>query len=97
MMAPKDKSRASGVSASSFLDLKAELAKQESEFSKNKGKSGQSTYIVGGVKKPDRVSKLSIYGYLFQLLLADVVLLRNQLFGPERIKALPLVQLGIWK
>lgn len=41
-MAPlKDKGRAAGVSASSFLDLKAELAKQESEYVKSgKRKNG---------------------------------------------------------
>ena len=33
-MAPTDKARAAGVSASSFLDLKAELAKKESDFKK---------------------------------------------------------------
>ena len=31
-MAPRDKAKAAGVSASSFLDLKAELVKQEGEF-----------------------------------------------------------------
>ena len=33
-MAPTAKAKAAGVSASSFLDLKAELAKKESEFTK---------------------------------------------------------------
>ena len=33
-MAPPNKAKAAGVSASSFLDLKAELAKKESEFTK---------------------------------------------------------------
>ena len=53
-MAPTDKARASGVSASSFLDLKSELAKQASEFAKNKG--SQSKYVVGGIKRTDKVS-----------------------------------------
>lgn len=44
-MAPTNKAKAAGVSASSFLDLKAELAKQESEFKK---KGSRST---GGEKK----------------------------------------------
>lgn len=62
-MAPPDKARASGVSASSFLDLKAELAKQESEFAKNKG--GQSKYVVGGTKRADKVS----YGCRYLIIL----------------------------
>ena len=33
-MAPSARAKAAGVSASSFLDLKAELAKKESEFTK---------------------------------------------------------------
>ncbi|KAJ6619696.1 hypothetical protein B0H10DRAFT_2216536 [Mycena sp. CBHHK59/15] len=41
-----------GVSASSFLELKAALSKQEDEFSRNKA-SG-SKYIVGGVKRPEK-------------------------------------------
>ncbi|THH09312.1 hypothetical protein EW145_g2119 [Phellinidium pouzarii] len=36
-MAPSSKAKAAGVSASSFLDLKAELAKQESDFLRKKG------------------------------------------------------------
>lgn len=47
------KSKGKGVSASSFFDLKAELSKQEQEFTKNKA-AGKS-YIVGGVKRPDKV------------------------------------------
>ena len=56
-MAPTKKAKAAGVSASSFLDLKAELAKQETEFSKKKAVGGQS-YIVGGIQRPDKVSEL---------------------------------------
>lgn len=52
-MAPSGKARAAGVSASSFFDLKAELAKQEEEARKNKS-AGKST-LVGGVKRPDKV------------------------------------------
>ncbi|KZT73147.1 hypothetical protein DAEQUDRAFT_762499 [Daedalea quercina L-15889] len=52
-MAPKNKAKAAGVSASSFFDLKAELAKQEEEFTKNKA-TGKATAIVGGVKRPDK-------------------------------------------
>ncbi|KAL7279020.1 hypothetical protein ACG7TL_006853 [Trametes sanguinea] len=41
------------VSASSFFDLKAELAKKEQEFAKNKA-AGKSAAIVGGVKRDDK-------------------------------------------
>ncbi|KAH9902782.1 hypothetical protein C8Q73DRAFT_634712 [Cubamyces lactineus] len=52
-MPPVDKAKAAGVSASSFFDLKAELAKKEEEFAKTKT-SGKETYIVGGVKRDDK-------------------------------------------
>lgn len=52
------KAKAKGVSATSFFDLKAELSKQEAEFAKNKA-AGGNTQIVGGLKKPDKVSRLS--------------------------------------
>lgn len=54
-MAPSNKAKAAGVSASSFFDLKAELAKHEEEFTKNKA-AGKSTALVGGVKRPEKVS-----------------------------------------
>ncbi|KAF7327621.1 hypothetical protein MKEN_00341400 [Mycena kentingensis (nom. inval.)] len=47
------KAKAKGVSASSFLDLKAELSKQEGQFARNKA-AGNSGYVVGGVKRPDK-------------------------------------------
>lgn len=52
-MAPTNKARAAGVSASSFFDLKAEIAKKEDEFVRNKA-AGGSKYTVGGVKRPDK-------------------------------------------
>ncbi|PCH42250.1 hypothetical protein WOLCODRAFT_137789 [Wolfiporia cocos MD-104 SS10] len=52
-MAPKSKAKAAGVSASSFLDLKAELAKKEEEFAKNKA-AGKAAALVGGIKRPDK-------------------------------------------
>lgn len=55
-MSHNKKAKAAGVSASSFLDLKSELAKQESEFAKNKS-SGKS-YVVGGSQRPEKVSSL---------------------------------------
>lgn len=53
MLFRSSKAKAKGVSASSFFDLKAELAKQESEFAKSKA-AGKSTQIVGGIKRPDK-------------------------------------------
>ncbi|KAG1750136.1 hypothetical protein EDB19DRAFT_90630 [Suillus lakei] len=52
-MAPTNKARAAGVSASSFFDLKAEIAKKEDEFARSKA-AGGSKYTVGGVKRPDK-------------------------------------------
>ncbi|KAG1733608.1 uncharacterized protein EDB91DRAFT_1057363 [Suillus paluster] len=52
-MAPANKARAAGVSASSFFDLKAELAKKEDEFTRSKA-AGGSRYTVGGIKRPDK-------------------------------------------
>ena len=53
-MSHNSKAKAKGISASSFFDLKAELSKQEAEFSKAKA-SGTVRPIVGGVKRPDKV------------------------------------------
>ena len=52
-MAPTTKARSKGISASSFLELKAELAKKEEEIGKLKA-AGQSTTIVGA-KRNDKV------------------------------------------
>ncbi|KAF9048717.1 hypothetical protein BJ165DRAFT_1342748 [Panaeolus papilionaceus] len=52
-MSHASKSKAKGISSSSFLDLKAELSKQEVEFSKAKA-AGRSTSIVGGVPRPEK-------------------------------------------
>lgn len=51
------KARSAGVSASSFLDLKAELSKAEDEFKKAKasGSGGRAEPIVGGVKREGKV------------------------------------------
>jgi hypothetical protein len=54
-MPPKNKAKAAGISASSFFDLKAELAKQEDDFAKNKAAGKSNAIIVGGVKRPDKV------------------------------------------
>ncbi|KAJ6531737.1 hypothetical protein B0H19DRAFT_966473 [Mycena capillaripes] len=45
------KAKAKGISAS-FLDLRAEVSKQEAEFSRNK--AAGKKYVVGGVKRPDK-------------------------------------------
>ena len=53
-MAHKAKPKAAGISATSFFDLKAELSKQEAEFSKSKA-AGKAAAVVGGIKRPDKV------------------------------------------
>ena len=59
-MAPKDKSRAAGVSASSFLDLQAELERKKQEFAKNKA-AGKAMAVVGGTKRPDKVRPYRVH------------------------------------
>ena len=54
MVRRTDKSKAAGVSASSFLDLQAELAQQQTALSM-RGKAGESTALVGGVQRPGKV------------------------------------------
>ena len=70
-MSHKSKAKAKGISTSSFFDLKAELSKQEAEFTKSKA-AGSSTTIVGGVKRPDKVRPnvffLQVLGLLIRLL-----------------------------
>lgn len=58
-MAPSSKAKAAGVSASSFLDLKAELAKQETDLSKKKV-GGSQSYVAGNRQRPDKES-FSLY------------------------------------
>lgn len=53
-MSHNAKARAAGISATSFFDLKAELSKQEAEFSKSKA-VGKAAAVVGGIKRPDKV------------------------------------------
>ncbi|KAI0346106.1 hypothetical protein BDW22DRAFT_1323793 [Trametopsis cervina] len=53
-MAPSKKAKAAGVSASSFLDLKAELSRKEEEFAKAKA-SGKT---LAAVKRPDKKSTI---------------------------------------
>ena len=94
-MSHASKSKAKGISASSFFDLKAELSKQEADFAKAKG-SGKGTAIIGGVKRPDKVHYI-----IFSMLITDQVLLRdrNQRYGRVKIKVLhhkPIATLN-WK
>jgi hypothetical protein len=49
------KAKAKRVNVTSFLDLKAEISKQEEEFAQNKA-AGKGNYVVGGVRRPDKVS-----------------------------------------
>ena len=94
-MSHTSKSKAKGISASSFFDLKAELSKQEADFARAKG-SGKSTAIIGGVKRPDKVHYI-----IFTMLITDQVLRdRNQRYGRVKIKELhhePVATLLNWK
>jgi hypothetical protein len=82
-MSHTSKSKAKGISASSFFDLKAELSKQEADFAKAKG-SGKSTAIIGGVKRPDKVHYIIVIMLITDRVLRD----RNQRYGRVRIKVL---------
>ncbi|KAI5982679.1 hypothetical protein EDC04DRAFT_2885077 [Pisolithus marmoratus] len=53
-MAPATKSKAGGVSATSFFDLKSELAKQAEEFTKNKATTG-AKYLSEAKKTKSKV------------------------------------------
>ena len=52
-MAPTNKAKAAGVSAGSFLELRAQVAKQKESLSKG------STTAVGGKKKVEKVRSLN--------------------------------------
>ena len=66
-MAPTNKAKVAGVSASSFLDLKAELAKQESEFKKKGSRStgGEKVSTSGNqcvfLQPPTKLSHVLIF------------------------------------
>lgn len=53
--ASMSRAKGKGVNVTSFFDLKAEISKQEEEFAKSKV-AGKSNYVVGGIKRPDKVS-----------------------------------------
>jgi hypothetical protein len=91
-MSHVSKSRAKGISASSFFDLKAELSKQEADFAKAKA-AGGSTKIIGGVKRPDKVK----YPFFPELYCeTDGTVCRNRQYGRARIKASRRVQAATW-
>lgn len=54
------RAKAKGVNVTSLFDLKAEISKQEEEFTKNKA-AGKSNYVVGGIKRPDKVSHRLVF------------------------------------
>jgi len=93
-MAPRsttNKAKAAGVGASSFLDLKAELAAKEKEVAENKAAGRKTT---SGGQKPGKVSvsplsPRSNFGgdscLCFSFSLAGPN--RNQLYGVDLIKA----------
>lgn len=81
-MSPKNKAKAAGISASSFFDLKAELAKQENDFAKNKAAGKSNAMIVGGIKRPDKVLRALVT--LITVPISDIVIPEtNYLGSPE--------------
>lgn len=84
------KAKAKGVSASSFFDLKAELSKQQAEFAKNKAAGKVSSQLVGGVKRPDKVSGEAET----EVPTNQDQCYRNPQYGPVKTRALVLVHLG---
>ena len=47
--------KAKSFAASSLLDLKAELAQQEADAKTRRAAGGKKEYIIGGVKRPEKV------------------------------------------
>jgi hypothetical protein len=81
------RAKAKGVNVTSFFDLKAEISKQEEEFAKSKV-SGKNNYVVGGIKRPDKVScPASLLVTKFYL---TFCMNRNQPSGPVRTKGCSL-------
>jgi len=94
-MAPRsttNKAKAAGIGASSFLDLKAELAGKEREIAENKA-TGKKT--ISGGQKPGKVSvspsrsvlpsgRIMLMPFFF---FALVGLARNQPYGADLTKA----------
>jgi hypothetical protein len=71
-MSASKKSQSSGVNATSFFDLKAELATRESQFKKQRASSSTSTTVVHGIKRPLASGKVR-YGPLEHLKYADCI------------------------
>ena len=98
-MAPKsttNKAKAAGIGASSFLDLKAELAAKEKEIAGNKA-SGKKT--ISGGQKPGKVSvSRSVLPSGRAMLILPPPLVgpgRNQRYGADLIRASVHEQRGI--
>lgn len=64
MMAPASKAKAAGVSASSFFDLKAQLAKREEEVLENKA---AGKVAASAVQRRDKVRSTYHPSSVFQL------------------------------
>jgi hypothetical protein len=59
-MAPTNKAKAAGVSSGSFLELRAQVAKQKESLSKGSATAA----VVGGEKKNDKVRvKTRLFGF----------------------------------
>ncbi len=76
------------VFAKSFLYLKAEVAKKEIEWEKNRS-TGKDKFIVGGIKRPDKVNVFHLYCLLLtcitQLMLIDPIVPHKETYcmGPK--------------
>lgn len=85
-------SKGRGISSASFLDLKSELSKKESEFKKAKDSGkGKVEPIHGGVKRADKARCGSHHNATEVLMLAH----RNLANGPRRTKGLQSAPLEI--
>ena len=95
-----NKAKVAGIGASSFLDLKAELASKEREISENKA-AGKKTTSNG--QKPGKVSvprRLSFgNGHVYAFLFYPTVRNRNPPYGVGLIRASMRERRGIsnWK
>ena len=83
-MSHNAKSKAKGVSATSFFDLKAELVKQETEFSKARA-AGDTTVEV---KRTEKVGVALFPSYLGNEIANCINEKRNRkrLYGPVRTR-----------
>ena len=95
-MAPTNKAQAAGVSSGSFLELRAQVAKQKETLSK-----GNATAVVGGKKN---VGKVRVYiNSSFDFCLKAVMAARVHKHDLERVEAapgrfseIPAARVGTW-